>query len=284
MALLEFDDEGGNRAKIKVIGVGGGGGNAINTMIESRLDGVDFIAANTDIQALESNQAPLKIALGGALTKGLGAGANPEIGRNAALEDITKLDRSARQRRHGLRHRRHGRRHRHRRGAGHRAGRARVWRAHRRRRHQALRLRRAQAAQAGRRGHRDLAVVRRHADHDPQRALALDRRAEDDDARRLPQSRRGAAQRRAGHLGSDHDPRPHQRRLRRRAHDHEGHGPRAHGHRPRRRRAPRHRSRAAGDQLAAARGRHHQRRHRHPHQHHRRPRLDAVRGQRGFDA
>jgi cell division protein FtsZ len=91
MALLEFDDEPANRAKIKVIGVGGGGGNAINTMIESRLEGVDFIAANTDIQALESNQAPMKIALGGALTKGLGAGANPEIGRNAALEDITKL-------------------------------------------------------------------------------------------------------------------------------------------------------------------------------------------------
>jgi len=80
MALLEFDDEPSNRAKIKVIGVGGGGGNAINTMIESRLEGVDFIAANTDIQALESNQAPTKIPLGGALTKGLGAGANPEIG------------------------------------------------------------------------------------------------------------------------------------------------------------------------------------------------------------
>src|SRR4051794_4247148 len=91
MALLEFDDEPTNRAKIKVIGVGGGGGNAINTMIEASLEGVDFIAANTDIQALESNQAPLKIALGGALTKGLGAGANPDIGRNAALEDIAKL-------------------------------------------------------------------------------------------------------------------------------------------------------------------------------------------------
>src|SRR5262252_2417468 len=91
MALLEFDDEPSNRAKIKVIGVGGGGGNAINTMIESHLDGVDFIAANTDIQALESNQAPMKIALGGALTKGLGAGANPEIGKNAALEDIARL-------------------------------------------------------------------------------------------------------------------------------------------------------------------------------------------------
>src|SRR3954464_7362265 len=91
MALLEFDDEPTNRARIKVIGVGGGGGNAINTMIESRLEGVDFIAANTDVQALESNQAPTKIGLGGALTKGLGAGANPEIGRSAALEDITKL-------------------------------------------------------------------------------------------------------------------------------------------------------------------------------------------------
>ena len=64
MALLEFDDEPANRAKIKVIGVGGGGGNAINTMIEARLEGVDFIVANTDIQALESNQAPMKIALG----------------------------------------------------------------------------------------------------------------------------------------------------------------------------------------------------------------------------
>lgn len=78
-------------AKIKVIGVGGGGGNAINTMIESRLEGVDFIAANTDIQALESNQAPMKIPLGGVLTKGLGAGANPEVGRQAAIEDRERI-------------------------------------------------------------------------------------------------------------------------------------------------------------------------------------------------
>ena len=91
MALLEFDEEPVARAKIKVSGVGGGGGNAINTMIEARLEGVDFIAANTDIQALEANQAPTKIALGGNLTKGLGAGANPEVGRNAALEDIARL-------------------------------------------------------------------------------------------------------------------------------------------------------------------------------------------------
>ncbi len=76
-----------SNAVIKVIGVGGGGGNALNTMIESGLSGVDFIAANTDVQALQSNLAPIKIQLGRELTKGLGAGANPEMGRNAALED-----------------------------------------------------------------------------------------------------------------------------------------------------------------------------------------------------
>src|SRR5947207_799221 len=91
MALLEFDDEPSNRAKIKVIGVGGGGGNAINTMIESRLEGVDFIAANTDLQALEANQAPVKVGIGANLTRGLGAGANPDIGKNAALEDVAKI-------------------------------------------------------------------------------------------------------------------------------------------------------------------------------------------------
>lgn len=74
-------------AVIKVIGVGGCGGNAINTMIESGVVGVEFIAANTDVQALQSNLAPIKIQLGRELTKGLGAGANPDIGRDAALED-----------------------------------------------------------------------------------------------------------------------------------------------------------------------------------------------------
>src|SRR5882672_7978999 len=91
MALLEFDDDRMQRARIKVIGCGGGGGNAINTMIDSQLDGVDFIAANTDLQALESNRAPVKVPLGASLTRGLGAGANPEVGRNAALEDITRI-------------------------------------------------------------------------------------------------------------------------------------------------------------------------------------------------
>src|SRR5579863_8258725 len=78
-------------AKIKVIGVGGGGCNAVNRMIRAKVEGVEFIAANTDLQALKLSQAPLKLQLGSKLTKGLGAGANPEIGRKAALEDTDKI-------------------------------------------------------------------------------------------------------------------------------------------------------------------------------------------------
>lgn len=80
-----------SRAKIKVIGVGGAGGNAINTMIKSSLDGVDFIAANTDLQALQNNLADTRLQIGRELTKGLGAGADPLIGQNAALEDTRQL-------------------------------------------------------------------------------------------------------------------------------------------------------------------------------------------------
>lgn len=78
-------------AKIKVVGVGGGGTNAIATMISLGLSGVDFVAANTDNQALDHNPAPYHIQLGTELTKGLGAGANPEVGRKAALEDSTRI-------------------------------------------------------------------------------------------------------------------------------------------------------------------------------------------------
>ena len=78
-------------ARIKVIGIGGGGGNAVNTMIGSRLSGVDFMVANTDAQSLEASEAAVRIQLGGMVTKGLGAGANPEIGRRAALEDQEKI-------------------------------------------------------------------------------------------------------------------------------------------------------------------------------------------------
>ncbi len=78
-------------ASIKVIGVGGGGGNAVNRMIASRIGGVEFLAANTDLQALRANHAPVKLQMGTKLTKGLGCGADPEIGRQAALEDTEKI-------------------------------------------------------------------------------------------------------------------------------------------------------------------------------------------------
>src|SRR5260370_42145820 len=78
-------------AKIKVIGVGGGGCNAVNRMIRAKLEGVEFITANTDLQALKLSQAPVKLQLCAKLTKGLGAGANPEVGRKAALEDTEKI-------------------------------------------------------------------------------------------------------------------------------------------------------------------------------------------------
>lgn len=78
-------------ARIKVIGVGGGGGNAVNRMIDAGIKGVDFIVANTDLQALNASKAPIKIQLGSRSTRGLGAGSNPEVGREAALEDHEKL-------------------------------------------------------------------------------------------------------------------------------------------------------------------------------------------------
>ncbi len=85
--MFEFEENLDQNAKIKVIGIGGGGSNAVNTMIRSKLDGVEFIAANTDIQALRSSNAQVKVQIGRELTRGLGAGANPEVGRNAAMED-----------------------------------------------------------------------------------------------------------------------------------------------------------------------------------------------------
>ncbi|PWT84809.1 MAG: cell division protein FtsZ [Blastocatellia bacterium] len=88
---LHLDDETVAAARIKVIGVGGGGGNAVNRMVGSGLDGVEFIVANTDLQALRSNKAAVKLQIGSKLTKGLGAGADPNVGRSAALEDTEKI-------------------------------------------------------------------------------------------------------------------------------------------------------------------------------------------------
>ncbi len=89
--MLEFVENNELSAKIKVIGVGGGGGNAVNTMVASGLSGADFIAANTDAQALKANLSSTKIQLGEQVTKGLGAGANPEIGKKSAIEDKEKI-------------------------------------------------------------------------------------------------------------------------------------------------------------------------------------------------
>jgi cell division protein FtsZ len=89
--LLEFEGSSSQKATIKVVGVGGGGGNALNTMIESALGGVEFIAANTDAQALQHNLAPVKVQLGAEVTRGLGCGANPDRGRASALEARDRL-------------------------------------------------------------------------------------------------------------------------------------------------------------------------------------------------
>jgi cell division protein FtsZ len=88
---LKLDEQSRTGARIKVVGVGGGGSNAVNRMVAAGLDGVEFIVANTDVQALRLNAAPNKLQIGGKLTKGLGAGADPNIGRQAALEDTEKL-------------------------------------------------------------------------------------------------------------------------------------------------------------------------------------------------
>jgi len=88
---LMLDEERRAGARIKVVGVGGGGGNAVSRMVQTGFEGVEFIVANTDLQALHSNPAPVKIQIGGKLTKGLGAGADPNVGRHAALEDTDKL-------------------------------------------------------------------------------------------------------------------------------------------------------------------------------------------------
>src|ERR1700704_1362275 len=88
---LQIDEDPNPCARIKVSGVGGGGSNAVNRMVRSGLDGVEFIVANTDLQALQMNAASLKLQIGSKLTKGLGAGADPTVGRQAALEDTEKI-------------------------------------------------------------------------------------------------------------------------------------------------------------------------------------------------
>ena len=89
--MFEIEEVRSQTARIKVVGVGGAGGNAINTMIATNLHGVEFIAVNTDMQALETSLAPVKVQIGGNLTRGLGAGSNPHVGKEAALEDTALI-------------------------------------------------------------------------------------------------------------------------------------------------------------------------------------------------
>src|SRR5215831_3550905 len=88
---LHLEEEGSTGARIKVIGVGGGGGNAVNRMVQVGLDGVEFIVANTDLQALKNNVAPVKLQIGSKLTKGLGAGVDPNVGRLTATANTEKI-------------------------------------------------------------------------------------------------------------------------------------------------------------------------------------------------
>ena len=114
MALMLDEEMDENVTTIKVIGVGGGGGNAVNRMVSDGLQGVEFIAMNTDQQALAKNHAATKVQLGSKLTKGRGAGADPEIGQRAAEESKDEIANALKGSPDGLYHRRYGRRHRHR--------------------------------------------------------------------------------------------------------------------------------------------------------------------------
>ncbi len=91
MFYMDESESNGFSAKLKVVGIGGGGCNAVNNMVEAGLHGVEFVAVNTDIQSLNTNKAAVKIQIGTKLTRGLGAGANPEVGRQAALEDAEQI-------------------------------------------------------------------------------------------------------------------------------------------------------------------------------------------------
>ena len=158
--MFELEIDTTTTAKLKVLGVGGGGGNAVNRMIGAGLRGVEFITANTDVQALNQSLAPTRIQIGPSTTRGLGSGGDPSTGRRAAEEDEAGAGRSAHRQRHGLHHRGHGRRDRNRRGPGGRAARQGDGSAHGRGGNQAVRLRRPASHPSGRRRDRSSCAPR----------------------------------------------------------------------------------------------------------------------------
>ena len=135
---FDFAAEFASYAKIKVVGVGGAGGNAVNRMIDQRLNGVEFISVNTDSQALEFSKAEHKMQIGRNITRGLGAGARPEVGKQAIEEDREAFAKLLARRRPGVCHCRNGRRHRHRCSSDRRRNRSRNGRTDRCDRHQAV--------------------------------------------------------------------------------------------------------------------------------------------------
>ena len=282
---LRLDEDRRAGARIKVVGVGGGGSNAVNRMVRAGLEGVEFIVANTDLQALQNNAAPVKIQIGGKLTKGLGAGADPNVGRQAALEDTDKLIQALDGAdmvfvTTGL-------------GGGTGTGAAPVI-----------------ASLASELGALTIAVVTKPFKFEgKKRQLQAERGLEalrdcvdtvitipnerllsiiDRTTplhRRVRDRRRRAAAGDSGHLGPDPRARADQPRLRRREDDHVGHGRGDDGHR----RSPKAQDRAIEaaqprDLEPAARGRVGERRARRDHQRHRRPRPVAGRSERGVDA
>ena len=274
-------DTGSYLAVIKVVGIGGGGTNAVNRMVDAGLKGVEFIAVNTDAQALQMCDADIKLQIGDQLTRGLGAGADPEVGYGAANESRDEIKEALK-------------------GAdmvfvtageggGTGTGAAPVIAEVAKQEVGALTVgvvtkpfdfEGSQRMRQAGRGHRPPARAGGHDDRDPQREAARRRGAPHQHPRRLPRGRRRAAPGRAGHHRPDHDPGADQPRLRRRAHDHAGRRLGADGHRRGVRREPRGRGGQERDLEPAARavGRG---RHGHPAQHHRRHRPGPVRGQRG---
>ena len=139
-------------AVIKVVGVGGGGSNAVTRMVESGLKGVEFLSVNTDAQALLMCDADVKLHIGAKVTRGLGAGADPKVGFEAAMESRDELKEASEGRRHGVRHGGRRRRHRHRCGSGDRRDRPRARRADGGRGHAAVHVRGPEAGRPVRAG------------------------------------------------------------------------------------------------------------------------------------
>ena len=231
--MFELMDAYSQNAVIKVIGVGGGGGNAVKHMADCGIEGVDFVCANTDAQALRGSNVRTALQIGCNITKGLGAGADPDVGRQAAMEDRDRIIEvidgadmlfiTA-----GL-------------GGGTGTGAAPVVAQVAKELGiltvavvtKPFKMEGRKRLQRRRPGHSRSRQVRGLPDHDPEREAAVRARPADDAARCLQGGQRGAAGRRAGHRRTDHPAGAHQRRLRRRAHGdgRDGHGDDGVGHR-----------------------------------------------------